>query len=99
MSLDRRALLIGLTGGAAALTLPVRAAAGLQHECFAASRKDDRGNFQAALFTLDGDEQAVELPGRGHDIALRPGGGEWVAFARRPGQFGVAVSLNGRAPI
>ena len=28
---------------------------------------------------------------RGHDIALRPGSREWVAFARRPGRFGVAV--------
>ncbi|HKA99755.1 MAG TPA: DUF1513 domain-containing protein, partial [Methyloceanibacter sp.] len=99
MTLDRRALLIGLASGAAALSLPARAAAGFQPECFAASRKDDRGNFQAAIFTLDGDEQAVELPGRGHDIALRPGGAEWVAFARRPGRFGVAVPLGARAPI
>src|SRR5262245_63766030 len=99
MGLDRRTLLIGLVGGAAALSLPARAATGFQAECFAASRKDDRGNFQAAIFTLGGDEQAVELPGRGHDIALRPGGDEWVAFARRPGRFGVAVPVNGRAPI
>ncbi len=97
MPLDRRALLIGLAGGAAALSFPARAGTEFQPECFAASRKDDRGNFQAAIFTLDGDEQAVELPGRGHDIALRPGGGEWVAFARRPGRFGVAVSLKGRS--
>lgn len=99
MPLDRRSLLIGLAGGAAALSLPARAARGFQAERFAAARKDDRGNFQAALFTLDGDEQAIELPGRGHDIALRPGGGEWVAFARRPGRFGVAVPLDGRAPL
>jgi hypothetical protein len=99
MPLDRRALLIGLAGGAAALSFPARAATELQPECFAASRKDDRGNFQAAIFTLDGDEQAVELPGRGHDIALRPGGAEWVAFARRPGRFGVAVPLGAGTPI
>src|SRR5262245_48766418 len=99
MTLDRRALLIGLAGGAAAVSLPARAAAGFQAECFAASRKDDRGNFQAAIFTLDGDEQAVELPGRGHDIALRPGGSEWVSFGRRPGRFGVSVPVNGRAQI
>src|SRR4029450_6247907 len=99
MSLDRRALLIGLAGGTAALALPARGAAGFQPECFAASRKDDRGNFQAALFTLDGDEQAVELPGRGHDIALRPGGGAGVAFPRRPGRFGRALPPSGRAPI
>ena len=99
MTLDRRALLAGLAGGAVALSFPRRAAAAFEPECFAASRKDDRGNFQAALFTLAGDEQAIELPGRGHDIALRPGGGEWVAFARRPGRFGVAVPLRSVPPI
>jgi hypothetical protein len=99
MALDRRALIIGLAGGAAALSLPARAATSFESECFAASRKDDRGNFQAALFTLEGDEQTIELPGRGHDIALHPGGGAWVAFARRPGRFGVAVSLRSEPPI
>ncbi len=99
MALSRRALLTGLAGGAAALSLKGHAGAAPLPECFAAARKDDRGNFQAALFTLDGDEQSIELPGRGHDIALRPGGGEWVAFARRPGRFGVAVSLRGPPPI
>ena len=98
MTLDRRALLAGLAGGAVALSCPRRAVP-FEPECFAASRKDDRGNFQAALFTLAGDEQAIELPGRGHDIALRPGGGEWVAFARRAGRFGVAVSLRSEPPI
>src|SRR3989337_2540424 len=99
MELDRRTLLISLAGSAAVLALPEAVAAAFQPECFAASRKDDRGNFQAALFTLAGDEQAIELPGRGHDIALRPGGGEWVAFARRPGRFGVAISLGSRPPL
>lgn len=99
MTLSRRALLVGLAGGAATLSLKGRAGASFELERFAASRKDDRGNFQAALFTLEGDEQAIELPGRGHDIALRPGGGEWVAFARRPGRFGVAVSLHSEPPI
>ncbi len=92
MEFDRRTLLLSLASSAAMLALPERAAAALQPECFAASRKDDRGNFSAALFTLEGDVQAIELPGRGHDIALRPDGGEWVAFARRPGRFGVAMS-------
>jgi hypothetical protein len=99
MGLDRRALLISLAGGGAALSLPARAATAFGPECFAASRQDDRGNFQAALFTLDGDEQTIELPGRGHDIALHPGGEAWVAFARRPGRFGVAVSLRSEPPI
>ncbi|MEM7193080.1 MAG: DUF1513 domain-containing protein, partial [Pseudomonadota bacterium] len=36
-------------------------------------------------------------PARGHDIVLRPGGTQWVAFARRPGSFGVAVPFEDAA--
>jgi hypothetical protein len=99
MRLDRRTLLISLASSAAMLALPESASAAFESECFAAARKDDRGNFSAALFTLKGDVQAVELPQRGHDITLRPDGGEWVAFARRPGRFGVAIPLGGRPPV
>lgn len=100
MQIDRRALLVSLAGSAAMLALPGRAAAALEAECFAAARKDDRGVYSAALFKLDGgDLRTVELPGRGHDIALKPDGGEWVAFARRPGRFGVAIPLDARAPV
>ena len=81
---------------AAAGDAPPRA---FEPECFAASRRDDRGNFSAALFTLDGDVRAVELPQRGHDITLKPDGSEWVAFARRPGRFGVAIPLDARPPV
>ena len=100
MILNRRDLLIGLASSASALGLPwhrARAAAGL--ELFAAARRDDRGSYSAALFSLEGgDVRSIELPERGHDIALRPGSKEWVAFARRPGRFGVAVPTDGRAP-
>jgi uncharacterized protein len=100
MTLDRRMFIAGIAGGAAALSMPGCAAAAFEPaEYFAAARKDDRGNFQAVLFSLAGDKQAIELPGRGHDVALRPDGGAWVAFARRPGRFGVAVSLNAEPPI
>jgi hypothetical protein len=98
VQIDRRMLLTGFASTAAILSLP-RGAAALQAECFAAARKDDGGNFSVALFTLDGDVKTVELPARGHDIALKPGGGEWVAFARRPGRFGVAVPVDSRPPV
>jgi hypothetical protein len=98
MQLDRRSLLISLASSAAMLALPECAAA-LEPECFAAARRDDRGNFSAALFTLKGDVRAVELPQRGHDITLKPDGSEWVAFARRPGRFGVAIPIDARAPV
>ena len=99
VELDRRELLLSLAGSAVALALPRHALAAFQAECFAAARKDDRGTFSAALFSLSGDVRSVELPGRGHDIALRPGGGEWVAFARRPGRFAVAVPIGTRPPV
>ena len=100
MDLSRRELLIGLGSGALALGLPWhRAKAATGMELFAAARRDDRGSYSAALFSLEGgDVRSVELPERGHDIALRPGSKEWVAFARRPGRFGVAVPTDGRAP-
>jgi hypothetical protein len=100
MDLARRELLIGLGSSALALGLPWhRARAATDMELFAAARRDDRGSYSAALFSLDGgDVRSVELPGRGHDIALRPGSKEWVAFARRPGRFGVAVPTDGRTP-
>jgi hypothetical protein len=98
MQLDRRQLIAGLAGSAAMLALPTRLRAAPKAALFAAARKDDRGNFSAALFNLDGDVRSVVLPGRGHDIALRPGTGEWVAFARHPGRFGVAVPLDHREP-
>jgi len=102
MPLDRRELLLGAGSATALLALsrePGFAARGPE-EIFAAARKDDRGTYSAARFSLDGgDVQAVELPERGHDIALRPGSGEWVAFARRPGRFGVAIPTDQRPPV
>jgi hypothetical protein len=100
MQLDRRTLLVSLAAGAAAPALPEPLAAAFRGECFAAARKDDRGTYSAALFNLEnGDLRAVELPARSHDIALRPDGSEWVAFARRPGRFGVAVPVDKRPPL
>jgi uncharacterized protein len=100
MQLDRRVMLTGLASNAAVLLLPSRARASVEAEYFAAARKDDRGIYSAALFNLEsGDLRAVELPGRGHDITLKPDGSEWVAFARRPGRFGVAVPTGSRPPV
>jgi hypothetical protein len=75
MTIDRRELLIGAASSAALSRSPWhRAKAARSEELFAAARRDDRGTYSAALFSLDGgDVRAVELPERGHDIALRPG--------------------------
>ena len=101
MGLDRRSFLAGAgCAGLLALNSNAIKAGPAGPELFAAARRDERGSFSAALFSLeDGDVRAIELPARGHDIALRPGGSEWVALARRPGRFGVAVPLDKRPPI
>lgn len=100
MVIDRRDFLAA-AGGAGLVALgPATLTATAAPELFAAARRDDRGIFSAALFSAEaGHRRSVQLPARGHDIALRPGGGEWVAFARRPGRFGVAVPMDGREPI
>ena len=64
MEVNRRALLISLASTAATRALPKHSLAPSATECFAAARKDDRGNFSAALFSLDGDMRSVELPPR-----------------------------------
>ena len=108
MEMDRRELLLGLAATTAMLSLPRDAVALAAAECFAAARKDDRGTYSAAMFSLNGDLKSVELPGRGHDIALRPDGGEWVAFApsgqvrrRRADRIARAemVQLEARPPL
>ena len=71
-------------------------------ELFAAARRHspskENASYSAALFTSAGDLRSVALPGRGHDVAVRPqrlgGSAEVVAFARRPGRFAVAFSTN-----
>ena len=71
MGIDRRELLIGAASSAALPAMPWdRARAAHDTELFAAARRDDRGSYSAALFSLEGgDVRSVELPERGHDIA------------------------------
>ena len=66
---------------------------------FAAARRvktETTHTHTAALFTKEGDVRSVPLPGRGHDVTVRPMTAtsevEVVAFARRPGTFAVVFS-------
>lgn len=100
MGYSRRAVLVGLGSAGFVAAVPSRVMAAFEAEYFAATRKDAFGNFSAALFDSNGtDLREVVLPARGHDIAVRPGTREWVAFARRPGCFAVAVPGDDTPPI
>lgn len=88
MAIDRRQLLISLLASAAA-SVPSLAGAGPR---FVSCRMDARNEASVCIFDLDGRELfSTRLPARGHDTAMRPESGEFVAFARRPGNWFVAV--------
>jgi len=101
MAIDRRQF----TAGALAVLASPMACAGeqrtLERTVFAATARNPDGSFRAALYDLDkGLLKSVNLPARGHDVAINPASGECVAFARRPGTFAIAFNgPHGRPPI
>jgi uncharacterized protein len=113
--IGRRELLRTGAGLLAGLLLPAhvlgaghRALAGPARSLFASACRDPRGRLVAIVFDAETGEliRSIELPERGHGIAVRPhngeGGGprELVTFARRPGNFAVVLDLAGaREPL
>ncbi len=100
MGIDRRTLLraAGLTAiGCLVGGQQTFAASGEQ--AFIAARQETAGGYAVAVFGADGiDRKVIPLPGRGHDVAVAPQPGLFVAFARRPGRFAVAV-CGDAAPV
>lgn len=88
----RRHVLAGL---AAAAVLPRRgwAAVGAPAH-LAAGRRPDGSHALHGLDTGGAVLFAVPLPGRGHAAAAHPARAEAVAFARRPGTFGVVLDCR-----
>lgn len=93
MVIDRRQLLGAML---AALSASRAAAAAPPPErLFVSCRMDGENNASVACFDRQGREVfAASLPARGHDITLRPGGGEIVVFARRPGNWFVSLARD-----
>lgn len=88
----RRAVLGGL---AAAAIIPARGWAGLGAPLWLGAAQGGDGGH--ALHGIGADGQigfAVALPGRGHAAAAHPERAEAVAFARRPGVFGVVMDCR-----
>lgn len=94
---DRRTLLKGL---AAAMLLPGRGWAAAGAPVWVAAARDPDGRHALHGIAADGGLTfAVPLPGRGHAAALHPERAEAVAFARRPGTFGVVLDCRTGAAI
>ena len=100
--LERRALLTG-AGLAWLLSLGPACAQRLtaSEVVFASAYKDRQGAHGIAFLDQDGAMVARHLlPDRGHGFASHPQAGWLVAFARRPGNFAVALDRNNaREPV
>lgn len=85
-----------LAGGSAALIfssiVPPRASAG--NLAWLACAKTTGGGYQAIGLNRDGRVNfAVDLPGRGHGVAVSTEGSLAVVFARRPGRFALVIDI------
>lgn len=94
--IDRRVFMVGAgVLFAASLTSHSAEVLNKSEAIFAATCKTRTGKFAAVLF----DEKMqiikqVALPDRGHDIVFNPVTGDSVVFARRPGNFAVALDAS-----
>ena len=94
MAIDRRAALGLLAGGLAApfLTRPLRAASA--GPVWLSARAGGEGGYAVSGFHSSGRPLFdLPLPGRGHAFAVSPDGRIAVHFARRPGEFALAIDL------
>lgn len=99
MLVTRRLFLGAASAGLAGLggILSDRTAFAAETELFAAAWME-HGTAGFSILDGDGNElTSVPLPDRGHDVASDRAGRWAVAFARRPGNFAVAVDRSGRA--
>ncbi|WP_142850113.1 DUF1513 domain-containing protein [Telmatospirillum sp. J64-1] len=90
MVIDRRRFLVL----AAAAGLPLKGAHAAEGPVFLSARSDAAGQHVFAAFDHQGAKVfEIDLPGRGHGIALSPDKSIAVMMARRPGSFAVAAHL------
>ncbi len=96
MATDRRTVVIGAAG--ALWGLPSLQARAVNPLRFASAWIDGGTASGIAIVDSEGRILATSaLPARGHAIARRPGSGELIAFARRPGRFALVLDAEGRA--
>lgn len=98
MAIDRRVFVLG--GAAAAFVRPSAAAVPRPAAFLTCARRPDGGDAAVGLDRAGGLVFTVPLPGRGHGVAVRPGDGLAVVFARRPGRFMVVLdTATGRVRV
>lgn len=96
MDANRRQVLGMLAALAGSGVAPGRAlASGPVATAWLGASADPGGRYRLAGVHPDGTTALdIELPGRGHGIALHPRAATCVLFARRPGTFALAVDLR-----
>ena len=100
MVTDRRNFLSGL--GMSALGLlwpwtPARAGEKETSTYLIGAVQRAPGRYAAAILEPGRDRlRFLPLPGRGHDTAIRPGTGECIMFARRPGNYALTFDPRNR---
>ncbi|MEM7302928.1 MAG: DUF1513 domain-containing protein [Pseudomonadota bacterium] len=100
VAMNRRAILGAFAGGITALGTPIELSARQRARAvFATAFMTRNATFGVALLSEDGTVIGEHpLPARGHDVVFQPASGNLaVVFARRPGNFALAFSLQSRA--
>lgn len=94
MAIDRRATLGLLAGALAAPLLPRALRAAHAGPLWLSARAGRDGGHSVSGFRRSGAPVFdLALPGRGHSFAVSPDGRGAVHFARRPGEFALAIDL------
>lgn len=93
--ISRRSLLAVLAAAGPAFALYGTAQAIHRPRLYLSARGDDRGGYRATgLMPGDGIAFDIDLPARGHSMALAPDGRKAVFFGRRPGAFALVVDIR-----
>lgn len=94
VSFSRRSI---VTGALAALPLSLlpRGAAAASTQLYLSARGDAEGGYRATGIRASGNIVFdIQMPARGHSMAMHPSGEDAVFFGRRPGSFALVVDTR-----
>ena len=94
-AIDRRQALRLLAAGLAVPAGTTAAATGPARNVYLSAAATEPGRYRVCAFSGAGEVLFDHaLPARGHAFAVSPDGGQAVHFARRPGEFALALDLE-----